>query len=277
MATTFAVSNKIPSPPFTSVYTVGTNAIAGSGGSGSGIYYSSDSGQTWIPSNITTGTFTSVFMVGANAIAGSNSGIYYSSNSGQTWIPSNIISGSFPVNSLIMSPTSGNAIAGNYYSLNACFNENTIICIYKNEIEIYENITNISVGDLIKTYNGDYKPVKYLYRGTFLNDNTNDLHSMYKMKDTNFIVTGGHSILVDELTETETNNQNSISFKTNISDKHLLLACFSDKFEKIENNELYNVYHLVLESKDKSEQFGIYANNGILTESMKEEYYLNGK
>jgi hypothetical protein len=217
-------------------------------------------------------------MVGTNAIAGSsNLGIYYSSNSGQNWSPSNITSGSFAVNSLIMSPTSGNAIAENYYSLNACFNKNTTICVYKNESETYEYITNISVGDLIKTYNGGYKPVKYLYKGTFINDNSNDLNSMYKMKDNDFIVTGGHCILVDELTETETNNQNSILFKSNISDKHLLLACFSDKFEKIENNELYNVYHLVLESEDKSEQFGIYANNGILTESMKEEYYLNGK
>ena len=65
-------------------------------------------------------------------------------------------------------------------------------------------------------------------------------------------------------------------FKSKISDKFLLLACFSDKFEKIENNETYNVYHLILESDDKKEQFGIYANNGILTESMNEEFYLKG-
>ena len=255
---------------------VGTNAVAGSS-SVTGIYYSSNSGQTWTQSNITTGNFNSVYMGGTNVIAGSGSnlGVYYSSNSGQTWTQTNITTGSF--RSISMSPTSDNAIVGNYYSTNACFNENTTICVYKNGIETYEYITNISVRDLIKTYNGDYKRVKYIYKKVFLNNNSNNLNSMYKMKDTDFIVTGGHSILVDELTETETNNQNNISFKYKISDKHLLLACFSDKFEKIENNEFYNVYHLILESDDKTEQFGIYANNGILSESMKEEYYLNGK
>jgi hypothetical protein len=218
-------------------------------------------------------------MVGTNAIAASSgtSGIYYSSNSGVTWTQSNITNQSFNINSIIMSPTSGNAIVGNYYSTNACFNENTTICVYKNEMETYECITNISVGDLIKTYNGEYKPVKYVYKNIFVNDNSNNLRSMYKMKGTDFIVTGGHSILVDELTETEANNQKNISFKFKISDKQLLLACFSDKFEKIENNELYNVYHLILESDGKTDHFGIYANNGILTESMKEEYYLNFK
>jgi hypothetical protein len=63
-------------------------------------------------------------------------------------------------------------------------------------------------------------------------------------------------------------------FKTKISDKYLALACFSDEFEKIENNELYNVYHLILENNNKTEQFGIYANDGILTETMTENYYL---
>ena len=68
---------------------VGTNAIAVSY-STNGLWYSTNSGQTWIQSNITTGTFVSCAMVDANAIAGSlsNTGLWYSTNSGVTWIQS---------------------------------------------------------------------------------------------------------------------------------------------------------------------------------------------
>jgi len=82
---------------------VGANAIAGNSVTNSyGIWYSSDSGETWQKSTATitpfNGVFVSLSMVGEKAIAvGSTSslGIWYSSNSGQAWTKSTSIDASF--------------------------------------------------------------------------------------------------------------------------------------------------------------------------------------
>jgi photosystem II stability/assembly factor-like uncharacterized protein len=72
----------------------GNIAIAGivAGIFGSGLWYSSDGGQIWRQSNITSGSysFTSISSDGLKAIAGSPSGILYSTNGGQTWSPSSL-------------------------------------------------------------------------------------------------------------------------------------------------------------------------------------------
>ena len=68
--------------------------------SGTGIYYSTNSGQTWTQTAVNTGDFYSVFLSGANGIAGSgnsNDGIYYTTNSGVTWTKSSLASGNFVV------------------------------------------------------------------------------------------------------------------------------------------------------------------------------------
>jgi hypothetical protein len=90
---------------------------------------------------------------------------------------------------------------------------------------------------------------------------------------TDVIVTGGHSILVDKLTKQEKINNLKYHFSSSIHDKKLLLACSSDKFEKITNNEQYVLYHLVLESDDVNKQYGIYLRNDILSESCSESAF----
>lgn len=99
---------------FNSVFMVDNYAIAGSS-TDSGLWYSSDYGQTWMQSTpILTINFNSVFMVGTTAIASSSTGgLWYSINSGVNWTQSTntsggLISGSF--NSVCMS--NAYAIAG---------------------------------------------------------------------------------------------------------------------------------------------------------------------
>ena len=84
----------------------------------------------------------------------------------------------------------------------------------------------------------------------------------------------GHSILVDELTEQEEVNNLKYGFSQTIEDKRLLLACFSDKFEKIDDDLVYHLYHFSLESDDPKAHYGVYINDGLLSESCSEEALL---
>lgn len=154
-----------------------------------------------------------------------------------------------------------------------CFNKDTKILCFENDIEIYINIQDIKEGMLVKTYKHGYKKVNKTFKGILRNNPKKPLSCMYKMKKNNnmiddLIVTGKHSILVDYLTEI--NKQNIIKYYGNprikIDNKYLILACVSDKFEKIRDNKMYEYYHLSLESNIKNKRYGIYAN-GILTET----------
>lgn len=106
-----STSTPISTDNINSVALISTKAIAASG-SGNGIYYSADSGQTWIRSNITSGNFSSVVLSadGTKGIAASasGSGLFYSTNSGANWTASNITVNSFYTVSL----SGTNAIAG---------------------------------------------------------------------------------------------------------------------------------------------------------------------
>ena len=154
-----------------------------------------------------------------------------------------------------------------------CFNKDTKILCLENDTEIYIKIQNISKGTLVKTYKHGYKKVNNIHKGILRNNPKNPLECMYKMnkKDNmidDLIVTGRHSILVDNLSNI--NYKDIITFggkpRIKIDDKYLILACVSDNFEQIKDNKLYEYYHISLESNTNKKRYGIYAN-GILTES----------
>ena len=105
---------------------------------------------------------------------------------------------------------------------------------------------------------------------------------MYKMAKTesnglleDLIVTGGHSIMVDSISEEQQAKYDEMGLtdfsKVTIDGKHLLLACVSEQFAPLPDNGVYTYYHLLLENNnDEEERFGIYAN-GILTETPNEK------
>lgn len=76
------------------------------------------------------------------------------------------------------------------------------------------------------------------------------------------------------MTEQEQLNNDKYGFKQNIEDKKLVLACSSDKFEKIEDDLEYELWHFALENDDVNKHYGVYINNGILSESCSEEVIL---
>jgi len=140
----------------------------------------------------------------------------------------------------------------------------------------YVAIENLKIGDEIQTYKNGIKKIKYISKRKFKNSNT--LYSQI-CKITNLpnqtkdlFITGGHAILVDELSMYE--KEKTLKYWNElqmIDDKYLLLACISD-YEKLNDNNIYELYHLILENDDINKQYGIYAN-GVLTESMNEKCY----
>lgn len=164
--------------------------------------------------------------------------------------------------------TSGSTF--NYFSGASCYNEGTLILCLKDELEQYIKIEDLRKNDLVKTYLHGYKKIKLIGKNQIINNPTNDLKCMYEYDD--LICTGGHSILVDELTNEEKEKMNKYNFSEIIDDKKLLLACSSDKFKKITNKKEYTIYHMVLEGDNK--QYGIYVNNGILSETTDENFFL---
>jgi hypothetical protein len=55
-------------------------------------------------------------------------------------------------------------------------------------------------------------------------------------------------------------------YKITLEDKYKLIAYFNPDFEEVTDNSICNIYHIVLENENKTENYGIYAN-GILAES----------
>jgi hypothetical protein len=165
-----------------------------------------------------------------------------------------------------------------------CFNKGTkILCLNDQLADEYIPIELLKVGDFVKTYKHGYRKIIKTIKGMNRNNPKKWNTCMYKMvkTDTNglledLIVTGGHSILVDSISETEQAQYDAMGLtewcKETIDGKRLLLSYVSDQFTAMQDNERYTYYHLLLENNDDDEErFGIWAN-GILTETPNEKY-----
>ena len=164
-----------------------------------------------------------------------------------------------------------------------CFNEGTkILCINKQLADEYIRIELLKIGDFVKTYKHGYRKVSKVINGKLRNNPKKWNMCMYKMAKTpsnglieDLIVTGGHSILVDTISDAEQKKYDEMGLtefsKTTIDNKRLLLSSVSKEFTPMQDNEIYTYYHLLLENNDdEEERFGIWAN-GILTETPNEK------
>ena len=96
------------------------------------------------------------------------------------------------------------------------------------------------------------------------------------MKGHDIIITGRHGILVDKITDEEEENVKNCGTELRyIEDKIVLPACASDKFERIISDEEFELWHFALENEDINEVFGVYINDGILSESCSEAVITN--
>ncbi len=167
----------------------------------------------------------------------------------------------------------------------SCFNEGTkILCLNKNLEEEYIPIENLRKGDLVKSYQHGYRKIDLIGKNPMINNPEKFNECMYKMEKTednglleDLIVTGGHSILMDDLWDLKEENDKIFGSTPMIDDKYLLLSAVSKDFKKLENTNLYTYYHFILENNgNDDERFGVWAN-GILTETPSKNQFNNHK
>lgn len=161
-----------------------------------------------------------------------------------------------------------------------CFTEpDKILC----EDDQYKAIQDLKVGDKVQTYLHGPKKIIYIYNGKAFNG-MDWKTGLYKLPKTgnmidDLVLTGGHSILVENILEEEDIKQKAIygDFKRdlNIDGKKLILAAACNQFIKVEDKKTYNFYHLILDDDgDQNKSFGVWSN-GILCETMTRSYYIN--
>ena len=155
-------------------------------------------------------------------------------------------------------------------------------------------------------FEDQYKRAKTIIKGSILNAREHTMHKLYKLPKSknpaliaDLYVTGSHALLHDNLSNEEFekmdeliecyNNYNITfndedeydeeyiddvknmikyynDYKITLEDKYKLIAYFNTDFEEVIDNSVSNIYHIVLENENKTENYGIYAN-GILAES----------
>lgn len=166
-----------------------------------------------------------------------------------------------------------------------CFNEGTkILCLNKNLEEEYIPIENLREGDLVKSYKHGYRKIDLIGKNSMINNPDNLINCMFKMQKTDengliedLIITGGHSLLVNDLGTYKEVNKHLFGETLMIDDKYLLISAISKDFIKLENTNLYTYYHFCLENnKNNNERFGVWAN-GILTETPSKNQFNNHK
>ena len=169
-----------------------------------------------------------------------------------------------------------------YHAINAanvsCFNRDTeILC----GDGLYRPIQDLVVGQGIQTFRHGVKPIAAIRSGVYKNNPLWN-EAMYVMKrereprlTQDLYVTGGHSLLVEELTEDQRleyrlRNVWDTGEPIQIDGLYLLLAAMDPRFEKIQDDHVYYTYHLALQGETPDQRFAIWAN-GLLTETLSKD------
>ena len=157
----------------------------------------------------------------------------------------------------------------------ACVHESTDFLCYVDNEERYINIKDIKPGFLVKTYKEGYVKVKHIFRQRYFNSAKNVMSKFFVMDKSkndlltkDLIITGGHSILVDEITEEQHNKMKSTGIKyLSVHDKYKLLTFFNEDFVGKTDKSEERVYLLVLEADDDHKVYGAYVNGGMIIET----------
>jgi len=160
-----------------------------------------------------------------------------------------------------------------------CFLNNSKILTNKG----YRPIQDLRKGDLVKTYKHYYKSIDMIgkskithhaYKERIKNQLYKCSKNQYPELNEDLIITGCHSILVDNF---KSNEQINKAIELNgdrlcvTDDKLRLQACLDDRATVYETPGEYTVYHLALENENYFSNYGIYAN-GLLVETCSKRY-----
>jgi hypothetical protein len=136
-------------------------------------------------------------------------------------------------------------------------------------------------GVLVKTIHCGYKPVCLIGTSKIANPASNERfkNRLYVCKKEKYpelnkdlIITGCHSILIDNITEAqraEILNQVGDIYVT--EGKYRLIAAMDERSEPYECSGDFDIYHFALENDNYFNNYGVYAN-GLLVESCSKRY-----
>jgi alpha-tubulin suppressor-like RCC1 family protein len=169
-----------------------------------------------------------------------------------------------------------------------CFKADTKILTANGYIPVQE----LRKGDLIKTLRDGYKPIVLLGKQDIKHDAHANAHAnnknvtseenknrLYRCSRQNYpdlfeelVITGAHSILVDDLTDLQRENTIKVLSKIYVTDnKYRLPACVDERASIYEKSGNYTIYHLALEHDNYYMNYGIYAN-GLVVETCSQRY-----
>lgn len=168
----------------------------------------------------------------------------------------------------------------------ACMHETTTVLCLINGKEEYVNIKNIEEGDDIITYKDGIVKVKQIHKVQTFNSKKRKITNFYKLDKSknsilthDLIITGGHSVVLnkDEISEQNLKYMESINTDNNhkVHDKYKLLCSKNPDFECVVNEQVEDVYMLLLENNDPLYTYGVYVNGGYLIESCGEQSFIN--
>jgi hypothetical protein len=157
-----------------------------------------------------------------------------------------------------------------------CFLENTKILT----IDGYQPIQNLRKGDLIKTIKHNYVPINMIGVTQIYNSQNNaNINKLYVCNQSKYpelfedlIITGGHSILIDEFQGKEREETYNFFGDEHITDgKYRLPACIDSRTKPYNKSGYFNIYHIALDNDNYYYNYGIYAN-GLLVETCSLRY-----
>ena len=165
-----------------------------------------------------------------------------------------------------------------YTTIVVCFKEDSKILTDKGYIPIQD----LRKGDLIKTLNHDFKPIDIIGKREIVHTISNERikDQLYKCSPSEYpeifeplVITGCHSILVDEFSSQEQQEKTKeVLGDIYVTDeKYRLPVCIDERATVYEEEGPCTIYHMALENDDYYTNYGIYAN-GLLVETCSKRY-----
>ena len=187
--------------------------------------------------------------------------------------PTGIYSNGYDLTTLL----SGFSYATVYlYAVAPCFLEGTEILCQIDGVEKYLPIETLNPGTLVKTSRDGYKKLVLLGKGDIQNpgDEERIENRLYKCSPANYTgitkdvyITGCHSVLVPELTDTQREETIQHLGKIYVTDrKYRLLACIDERAKPWASEGRYTIWHIALEHENDLMNYGVYAS-GLLVET----------
>lgn len=159
-----------------------------------------------------------------------------------------------------------------------CFLEGSTLLCQVNGAEVYVPIEQLRKGTLVKTVNHGYKAVDLIGKSKMYNPghSRRSQDRLYRCSKkaypeltTDLIITGCHSILVDTLTAKQREDTIERLEKVFVTDgKYRLMACVDERAEPYAKEGVHTIWHVSLDTDNIFVNYGVYANGGLLVETI---------